>query len=240
MDALAYAVAMAAANAAAATPYGGGDLVHYQGEIVSWDEASAVNAVKVNGAIVSNLRVIRGGIGLAYQPGDTVLIEKRMSQWYILGNVGAPGAGAANQIKSQTVATSQSTNSTSYGDLGTVGPTVTIYIGSSRRCLLLFSANVVSLANAGTPTLIYIGGTAAVQVSGASTLAPGTPYCGGQVWYATASAPTGFQMVSSQVALLTAADGLNQGSNTFTLKYRAIAANPGATFIDRNLTVIPF
>lgn len=240
MDALAYAVAIAAANAAAATPPGGADIAHYTGEVLSWDDLTGLNSVRVNGGVVSNLRLIQGGIGLQYQPGDTVLVEKRMSQWYILGQVKAPGVGAANQIQSQTVAANQSTTSTSYGDLATYGPEVSVYIGSSRRCLVLFSANVVSLANAGTPTLIFIGGTAALQVSGASTIAPGSPYCGGQVWYATASAPQGFQMVSSQLALLTAADGLNQGMNTFTLKYRAIAANPGASFIDRNITVIPF
>jgi len=241
MDALAYAVAIAAANAAAnATPSGGADLAHYTGRILSWDEATGLNSVEINGSPVGNLRVLQSGIGLVYQPGDVVLVEKRMSQWYILGKVAAPGASAGNQIQSQTVAANQSTTSTSYGDLATYGPEVSVYIGSSRRCLILFSANVVSLTNAGTPTLIFVGGTAAVQVSGASTIAPNSPYCGGQVWYATASAPVGFQMVSSQLALLTAANGLNQGMNTFTLKYRAIATNPGANFIDRNITVIPF
>ncbi len=226
--------------AATAPPSGGADLSHYTGQILSWDESSGVNSVQVNGGPVSNMRVLQSGIGVTYQPGDAVMVEKRMSQWYILGKVAAPGASAGNQIQSAAVAAQQSTTSTTYGDLATYGPEVSVYIGSSRRCLVLFSANVQSLANAGTPTLQYIGGTAAVQVSGASTVAAGPYYCGGLVWYATASAPQGFQMVSTQVTLLAAANGLTQGLNTFTLKYRAIAANPGASFIDRNITVVPF
>ncbi|MEV6646058.1 hypothetical protein [Amycolatopsis sp. NPDC051371] len=241
MDALAYAVAMAAANAAAATPPGGADLYHYQGQIVSWDESTGVNAVAVNGATVSNLRVLQSGVGLVYQPGDTVMIEKRMSQWYILGKVAAPGAGAANQVASQLVSASQATTSTSYTDLVTVGPAVTVYIGSSRRCLVTVSATINSLANAGTGVGQWIGGNASFAVSGASAIAPSSDfYVGGENWYATSSAPVGFYMGGSRTTVLTAARGLNVGFNTFTMKYLALSANPGATFFDRTITVIPF
>ncbi len=241
MDALAYAVAMAAANAAAATPLGGGDLVHYQGEIVSWDEASGVNAVKVNGAVVSNLRVLQSGVGLVYQPGDTVMIEKRMSQWYILGKVAAPGAGAANQVASQLVSASESTTSTSYTDLATVGPSVTVYIGSSRRCLVTVSSTISSLVNVSTANGQWIGGNASFAVSGASTIAPSSDfYVGGETWFGNLNTPVGFYMGGSRTTVLTAARGLNVGFNTFTMKYLALAANPGCLFFDRTITVIPF
>ena len=242
MDALAYAVAMAAANAAAATPFGGGDLVHYQGEIVSWDEVSAVNAEKDTGEIESNLTVLQSGIGVTYQPGDTEMIEKRMSQWYILGKVTAPGASAGNQIQSAAIATSQNTTSTSYTDLPSVGPVVTVTIGSSRRCLVMVSATVISLTSAGTPVGQWVGGSAAFDVAGASTIAAGPYYTGAQTWYSNASpvVPVGIQTAAATVALLTAAQGRNQGTNTFTMRYRALTSNPGAGFADRSITVIPF
>jgi hypothetical protein len=241
MDALAYAVAMAAANAAAATPPGGADLYHYQGQIVSWDESTGVNAVWVNGATVSNLRVLQSGVGLVYQPGDTVMIEKRMSQWYILGKVAAPGAGAANQIQAALIATSETTTSTSYADLATVGPSRTVYIGSSRRCLVTVSSTISSLANAGTSQGQWIGGNASFTVSGASSIAPSSDFfVGGETWYANTSIPVGFYMGGSRTTVLTAARGLNVGFNTFTMKYLALSANPGCSFFDRTITVIPF
>jgi hypothetical protein len=241
MDELAYAVAIAAANAAAAAPSGGADLAQYQGKILSWDELTGLNSVLVNGAAISNMKVVQSGIGLQYQPGDAVLVGKRMSQWYILGKVAAPGAGAANQIASALVAASESTASTSYADLATVGPVVTVYIGSSARCMVTVSSTISSLANAGTATQQWIGGNASFAVSGASTIAPSSDfYVGGETWYATASAPVGFYLGGSRTTLLTAARGLNPGLNTFTMKYLALSANPGATFFDRTITVIPF
>lgn len=244
MDALAYAVAIAAANAAAAAPpAGGSDLAHYQGQILTWDESTGLNSVWVNGAAVSNMRVLQAGIGLQYQPGDTVMVEKRMSQWYILGKVAAPGGNNANQIKSDLVAAFESTASTSYGDLATFGPSVTVNVGSSRRCLVLFGAEITALAQPSTPTGIYIGGGATPAVTGASNI-PAVPgnsqYAGSRFWYATASAPVGGIIVVSRMTLFTAADGLNVGSNTFTLKYRSFVADPSTGFAGRTLAVIPF
>ncbi|WP_290055668.1 hypothetical protein [Amycolatopsis solani] len=224
-----------------AKPTGGADLNHYQGEVISWDESSGLNAVLVNGAPISNMRVLQSGIGVTYQPGDAVMVEKRMSQWYILGKVAAPGAGAANQIASALVAAAQSTASTSYTDLATVGPAVTVYIGSSARCLVTVSATISSLANAQTATQQWIGGNASFAVSGASAISPSSDfYVGGENWYATQTVPVGFYLGGSRTTLLTAARGLVPGFNTFTMKYAALSANPGATFYDRNITVIPF
>ncbi|NBH01931.1 hypothetical protein [Amycolatopsis sp. SID8362] len=235
MDALAYAVAMAAANAAAATPPGGSDIAHYTGQILSWDELTGLNSVLVNGATVSNLRVIRGGIGLAYQPGDTVLIEKRMSQWYILGNVGAPGAGAANQIGSAEVTTSETTGSTTYTDLATPGPSLTVNIGSSRRCLLMVGARI---SCAGTASNAYIGGSATANVTGASNIPiVGTVSLG---VLAQTSPVAGGVGTFTRNFVLTAANGLNQGANTFTMQYRSNFASPVCGFSERNITVIPF
>lgn len=237
MDALAYAVAMAAANAAAATPPGGADLVHYTGQILSWDESTGLNSVAVNGAAVSNLRVLQSGIGLVYQPGDTVVVEKRMSQWYILGKVGAPGAGAANQIVSARVAVLESTSSTSYTDLTTYGPEVSVYIGSSRRCLIVLSAYITASAtNIGN----YLGGHAAVVVSGASTIA--APAAGFVSELALCPNPgnVGIGQTGTAFYLLQASDGLNVGVNIFTLKYRSNVASPSCGFNNRAITVIPF
>ncbi|GAB3154293.1 hypothetical protein GCM10027258_57940 [Amycolatopsis stemonae] len=243
MDALAYAVAMAAANAAATTPPGGADLAHYQGEILSWDESTGLNSVKVNGSAVSNMRVLQSGIGVTYQPGDTVMVEKRMSQWYILGKVAAPGAGAANRIQSQTIAANESTGSASYTDLATFGPSVSVYIGSSRRCLVLVSA-FITMSGTTASTASFIGGTASVTVSGASTIGHNLAYASASlqtlVPFGRSTFGAGGSFSASGTRLFTAADGLAQGVNTFTVQYLSLQTSPTCGFRQRTLTVIPF
>lgn len=243
MDALAYAVAMAAANAAAATPPGGADLAHYQGEILSWDESTGLNSVKVNGAAVSNMRVLQSGIGVTYQPGDTVMVEKRMTQWYILGKVAAPGASAGNQIQSQTVAAYETTGSTAYTDLTTFGPSRTVYVGSSRRCLVMVSAYIQASGTIATNGG-YIGGVASAAVSGASSIGHGRAYASFRlqalVQYAGPIYGAGGGSSVAGLQLFTAADGLNQGNNTFTVQYKSDQSSPACGFEQRTLTVIPF
>lgn len=233
MDPLQLAALLAAANAA---PTGGADLNHYQGEIVSWDESSGLNAVKVNGAVVSNMRVLQSGIGIVYQPGDAVMVEKRMSQWYILGKVAAPGASAANQIGAAVVNTVQSTASLNFTDLATVGPSKTVYIGSSRRALVFANSGVDVTT---TTTNVYGGGWVTLAVTGASTIGPvgaTTPF------FATGFVDFEADLIGvfSQTWLVTAADGLNTGLNTFTLKYAAATSSAPAAFSGRAIAVIPF
>ncbi|MEU8636796.1 hypothetical protein AB0C38_31885 [Amycolatopsis sp. NPDC048633] len=233
MDPLQLAAVLAAANAA---PSGGADLAHYQGQVITWDESTGLNSVMINGAPVSNLRVLQSGIGIVYQPGDTVMVEKRMSQWYILGKVAAPGASAANQIGAAVVNTPQATSNVNFGDLATVGPSKTVYIGSTRRALVLANTGVDSTFVTANQ---YAGGWLTLAVSGASTIGPSgatTPF------YATGF--IGFEAdfigTFSQTWLVTAADGLNVGLNTFTLKYAAATAGVNATFSGRAIAVIPF
>jgi hypothetical protein len=233
MDGLALAAALAAANASA--PSTGGD--DYTGKILSWDDATGVNSVEINGGAVSNLRVLQSGIGLQYQPGDVVLVKRRMSQWYILGKVAAPGAGAANQIQSAQYVPRELTSSTTFTDLTTVGPSVTVYIGSSRRCLVIHTARVGAVGN---PVGAYVGGGVGFQVTGASAIGPAFGAVA-EVYSANATSGAGIYQSATKTTTLTAADGMGQGFNTFTLKYfSANGSNPQCGFEAREITVIPF
>lgn len=233
MDPFQLAKLLAEANT---PPSGGADLAHYTGQIITWDESTGVNSVMINGAPVSNLRVLQSGIGLQYQPADVVLVEKRMSQWYILGKVAAPGAGAANQIKSAEVLAYETTGSTSYTDLATVGPQVTVTIGSSRRCLVMFAAN---FSYAGTASNTYIGGRMSFDVTGASSIAAGGTEAVSALLAQTSPA-VGLSQTTTREKLLTAADGLNAGVNTFTTRYVSQISSPVMGFKQRIITVIPF
>ncbi|QRP48012.1 hypothetical protein [Amycolatopsis sp. FDAARGOS 1241] len=210
-------------------PSGARDLSNYTGQIVAWDEISGTNVVHVNGGDIPNMRVVASGIGLAYEVGDVVNITARGTQWFINGKVGAPGAGAGNQIASGDVPADQSTSSTTYTDLATFGPQVTVTIGSSRRALVLLSAFFQLVSN----DVNYAGGWMGFTVTGASSI-------GVNRTIQAQIAAAGLGTFGSRAMLFTAADGLNAGVNTFTCKYRADNSTYPCTFGSRNITVIPF
>jgi hypothetical protein len=134
------------------------------------------------------------------------------------------GTGAnsiAERIPSgDTVGTSQTTTSTSYVDLATVGPSVTVTTG----VLAFVFVSCQMTNNTGT-----IGSFMSFTVSGATTVAATDG--SSLVHYPTTA---GLPMQATRAV----SQGLTAGSNTFTAKYRA-AANTG-TFSQRGLAVIPF
>lgn len=219
-----------------ASPTGPEDSSIYTGQIVTWDDLTGANSVFVNGVTIPNLRVIQSGLGIGYQPGDVVKIQRIMTQYYIIGKIGAPGAGAAQQIASQQIDTYEFTTNTSYTDLATVGPSVSAFIGSSRKCLVFLSA-VVSAA--GSPgAFVYIGGTVGFTVTGASAI--GAAAQRGLVMVQAAGPEgLGFTQSASAPILLDASSGLNPGFNVFTTKYRSESASVAGGFRFRNITVIP-
>ena len=115
---------------------------------------------------------------------------------------------------------SQTTTSTTYTDLATVGPAVTVTAGGSA--LVMWSAELENDTAGGAS---FVG----VAVSGATTSAAADDHA---MFYRTTTA--GYIIGMSYVYL----QGLTAGSNTFTLKYR-VSAGTG-TFRLRRLAVIPF
>jgi hypothetical protein len=115
-----------------------------------------------------------------------------------------------------TVATSQTTTSTSYTDLATAGPAVTVTTGT--KALVSISAAFV---NSTTNQAWF-----SFAVSGATTVAASDTF-------GALLTSTGY-FAFSRTFMLT---GLSPGSNTFTMKYRDAAVGT-ATFENRNIIVI--
>lgn len=133
------------------------------------------------------------------------------------GVITAPPGGA---VASAFVGTFQSTSSTSYTDLATAGPSVTMTTGTS--VLIILSA--VGNKSSGGGNTAFMG----IAVSGATTLSPSDATA------AQASPPAGgfgFALGGNVVVLT----GLTAGSNTFTAKYRVDGSTIG--FTNRGLTV---
>jgi uncharacterized membrane protein len=135
-------------------------------------------------------------------------------------------AGAMRAPVTATVVTPQTTSSSSFTDLATAGPSVTVATGTT--------AFVAWIARHGNNTL-SAWARAAVTVSGATTAAAnidyGTAY---QAYTAGADANLGGSFLMTNANY-----GLNAGTNTFKLQYRTDGTGT-ATFSSRTLTVIPF
>lgn len=217
-------------------PQGPSDTALYTGTVVAWDDTNGLNTILVNEVPLSNLKVVRQGIGQTYTQGDVVMIQRKQTQYYVVGKVEAPGVGASNLIVPAYIGTTQTTTSTVFTDLATPGPTATARIGASRRALVFANSGVGTV---GDPTNNYTGGWFTLAVTGASNIVPSG--LSTQFWAGGASIYNGdYVGTFSQTWLVTAAHGLNAGVNNFTLKYASVDPTFYAEFSGRSLAVIPF
>lgn len=135
----------------------------------------------------------------------------------------ATGANAiAERIPSGlAVTTEQTTTSTTYTDLTTAGPAVTVTTGT--KAIVGFNSKMSNDTN-GAPAL------ASYAVSGATTVAASDSYC-----LFTETDSSNLDSMSHSWARLHT--GLTAGSNTFTMKYRAGSGT--ARYSNREIWVIP-
>lgn len=171
---------------------------------------------------------IVGGVGVAGPPtsgtfsvGD-IAVDRIMGKEWTCISAGSPGTWANNGVKSAAVATLQSTATTTYTDLGTVGPAVTIT--SLTTVVVSLSAQMGNASQFNNSTMGF-------AVSGATTLAASDSNCILHKEPDTDVGTTGGS-VSGTLFL----PGLTGGSNTLTSKYHA--GNGTANFQNRYLTAM--
>ena len=119
-----------------------------------------------------------------------------------------------------TVGASETTSSTTYTDLATAGPAITMTTGTKALVIVSAAVNTAKIQNA-----TYFMG---YEVSGATTIAATDTT-------ALATGPdsnSGAILIASRASLVS----LTAGSNTFTAKYRRTANTP--TFSERNIFVM--
>jgi len=126
--------------------------------------------------------------------------------------------GAATNV----VVTGETTSSTTYDNLATVGPAVTVTIGSNGLALLIITANQF---NATSGAFCFMG--CVLSGSNVEAAADGNAY-------AVKNVGGSLETNVSFVRLIT---GLSPGSTTFTAKYR-VSSNTG-TFTNRKIAVVP-
>jgi hypothetical protein len=128
----------------------------------------------------------------------------------------------AQILKSARVDTSQTSTSTSYADLATVGPAVTVTSGTSA--LVIVGAR---MSVAGTSSTGYMS----FAISGATTVAASDTFSMNE------SSGSGTFLDGVGQSYASVITGLNAGSNVFTAKYR-VTGNTG-TWLNRQIIVVP-
>lgn len=123
------------------------------------------------------------------------------------------------ELEEDTVATSQTTTSTAFTDLATVGPSITVNTGA--RAFITLSAR---LSN----NTVNEASSISFEVSGATSSAANDA----RAFEMTSSTANAF-IRGSTAGLFS---GLNPGMNTFTMKYRVTGGT--GTFLRRNISVL--
>lgn len=128
-----------------------------------------------------------------------------------------------NAPATDSVSIAETTTSSTYADLATVGPSVTADVGTSGKALVFLNVNL-SNNTAGGYSL------ASVAASGATTVAAADQHAA-----LLKAESIGSEARLTAVRLFT---GLTPGSHTFTAKYRTDSGST-STFHRRTLVVIP-
>lgn len=114
---------------------------------------------------------------------------------------------ARTNASSQAVAANESRTSTTFGDLTTVGPAITMQTGSNA---------LIAIGMAMGNTTVNDGAVATVAVSGATTISASTMAGSWALAHISSPASSG-----EEHSAITVVSGLTAGSNVFTIKYRA-------------------
>ena len=187
-----------------------GSLVEFQ---------ATETGVKI-GSSISDVHTATGSLSVSGSvTGTSIIRSGGTSAQYLMAD-----GSTLEDPNGAVVATSQATTSATYVDLTTAGPSATVTIRSTGTAIVILTAQAMT-ANSGVEA--YMG----FAVSGATTVAASDAQA-----LVSATRNTGDTPKQSAVFWVT---GLTAGSNTFTAKYRSGTAGTNATFVDRNIIVIP-
>ena len=159
---------------------------------------------------------INGTITALATNGFASLVKTATNTWSYMPPGGFPASGTA------TVATGQSTTSTSFTDLATAGPAVTLTTGTKALVMI----NAFMFVNSATLEYAIMG----YGITGSTTVA--ATQARSALTYGNTTnqnrQTTSFQFIQT---------GLTAGSNTFTAKYKSLSGQT-VQFEERNITVI--
>lgn len=236
-------------------PTGADDSGWHVGQILTWSSSTGLNSVRIGNSTLTNLKALTPSIGTEYAPGQTVLIVRKQTQYFILGPVTTPGAvGSTPPTQLDTAGGSISGTAGVWRDLdggAALSPTMNLKVAPFQRVLFMWGAGNVRAWGSSVEASIVV-----TSPGGANKLAtPGL--INGQSWIAGNQISVsnnirvpGFKtfFIQASGADATPSDSyLMPGTNAVAIKYRfsveAGAAGTGtatATVGNPWLLVIPF
>jgi hypothetical protein len=232
------------------------NVKYRQGVILTFNQITLQNTVLVGDTVLTDLPILGVGEATLLRPESVVGIivigeDTRAKSYAIIGRLVTPNTAEAtsavslfnSQIYSDQISSlpsGESTSSTTYVDLATLGPQVTVPVGPTGRILIIATAQMqwgtlVTAHQSG-------GGVFNVAFSGANTRTPNDnvdQLVGIYTNDITVSAGTvGFANIIS-VTTQAIFSGLNPGDTAIKMMYRkAGAATVDPNFFRRTLTVI--
>lgn len=154
---------------------------------------------------------------------DTCWVLVNGPDLLVMDRAGGTGPSVISDAVAANISTDESRSSDTFGDLSTVGPSVSVSVSPSGRLLVQVSA-FIECGEAD-------GGIMSAQLSGANSSSPSVANAL-IVYIARANTAGG----ASKVILYT---GLAAGTTTVTAKYRAAIGNSEGRFSDRQVWAVP-
>jgi len=226
------------------------DMRYRQGVILAFNQITLQNTVQVGGSQFTDLPILGVGESTLLAPGAvvgviSVLSERGVATWAIVGRMVIPNTTDAfnaisllsSSIVTAAIETQESTSTSSYVDLTTVGPSVTVTVKQTGRILLILSCQIQWID--GDPA-DGRGGEVTVDMTGANVI--GTATNEGPIRLTNFNGVNAGTSMSLQGTYTQAVvvSGLNAGATTIKMMYKARPAGEATTvdFGRRSITVI--
>lgn len=191
---------------------------------------------------IGNTTIDRGTLRVKDASGDPRVEIGLLSDGTYGINVKETGQDEFHQVPyvfAETVEAFEGTSSTTYTDLATIGPTVTVPVRSTGRILVILATQIQWNGNA-PATSFHHQGRATVDVTGANTISTATAELRLlPINTFTFTSPDNFaEAMINMSTSMTVFEGLNPGNTTLTAKYRASSVSSHtAEFGRRTLAV---
>jgi hypothetical protein len=130
-------------------------------------------------------------------------------------------------IQAASIAAQSSRSLGTFGDLAAgAGPSVTVTIGNTGRCVVILGAMIATSGG------VYTGGLMGYEISGATDRAPDV--------LESLEFDMSNESFSANASRAFLVENLNPGTHTITARYASAASGTACLFERRNLIVLPF
>lgn len=209
-------------------PTGSDDSGWHVGKIVTWSASTGLNSVLIQGSVLTNLKALTPSIGTEYAPGQTVLVVRKQTQYFILGPVTTPGSAGSSpptQVDSSGGVLSGTAGVWRDLDAGAgVSPTLNVKLAPYQRCMFMFGAANVQVFGCKVESSIVITSPGGSNVLAAPAALNGTTWTvSNQISLSNRMTVPAFktffaQAASGQSSQFT--EAVLPGVNAVSLKYR--------------------